>query len=665
MKLTSVCSYRYALCPSPAQARVLARASDQARRLWNELVTLRGWAEDEQRHGRREALLHEYGRLLARKALVGVAYTQARRLMRERGLPDEATALALARAEQVQAARRYGHRRLALTYAIERARRNAKAKGLTISAKAIEAVARRFASAGAIAIAGKRGQPCPKHPGSTVTIQGQADPRCVSPVDFALGTVDLATLMGSECCRAVPAVLHRPLPPGARIKQVAVTATSTGFFLILMVEAPAAAFLRPVPTLPMQTVAGIDPGRGTALTASDTDGQVQFSLKPPLFQNARFLKKTRRLQRRAARQIRAANPACFDERGRRKKSSHASAITHSLCKVRRTIARRRRHLADARHEVYHLGVNRLLREFAVVGMGDWRGMNSASRPGPSHRAQNRKDHDNAVGSFAKMLKDKAARCSPARLVVDVPEAYTTRACPDCGALSGPHGEKDLKVRVWTCTSCAQTHQRDFASARAIARRARAQTAAGAQPAQPEPFVEGARTPAAPSTQVSGRSVRTESPSARNPVSEPECRSGVSADLAPRGPEADGVEAAFQPNPCSQPPAWQQPDLPLVFEDTLHAHAKDASTQAASTPRVRKPCDSSHSTQKTPRRRRSTSPGDGSMILPQAPPRPLRQASSPPGASSVGPRRPRNAQTNRRQSACRHAAGPSARPQTAV
>ena len=335
MKLTSACSYRYALRPSPAQAHALGRASDQARRLWNELVTLRNWAEDEQRHGRREALLHGYGRLLARKALAGVAYTQARRLMRERGLPDEAAALTLARAEQVQATRRYGHRRLALTYAIERARRNAKAKGLTIAPKAVEAVARRFASAGALAIASKRGQPCPKRLGSTVTVQGQTDPRCVSPVDFALGTVDLATLMGSECCRAVPAVLHRPLPPGARIKQVAVTATATGFFLILTVEAPAAAFLRPVPALPVQTVAGIDPGRGTALTASDTDGRVQFELKPPLFQDARFLKKTRRLQRRAARQVRAANPACLDERGRWKKSSHASVVTHGLRKVRR------------------------------------------------------------------------------------------------------------------------------------------------------------------------------------------------------------------------------------------------------------------------------------------------------------------------------------------
>ena len=606
MTPTSACCYRYALRPSPTQTQSLARASDQARRLWNELVALLRWAESEQRHGRREALLHAYGRLLARKALIGVAYTKARRLMIERGLPNETEAIAVARTEQVEAARRYGYRRLALTYAIERARRSAKDKGLMISAKAIEAVARRFASAGVLYVTSERGQPRPKRHGSTVTIQGQVDPRCVSPVDFERGTVDLATLVGSECCRAVSAVLHRPLPPAAKIKQVAVVATSTGFSLILMVEAPAAAFLRPVPVLPAETVAGIDPGRGTALTVSDTGGQVQFSLKPPLFQDTRFLKKTRRLKRRADRQIRAANPACFDERGHWKKTSHALVISRGLRKVRRKIACRQQHLADARREVYQLGANRLLREFAVVGVGDWRGTNTASKPDKFRRAQNRKDQGNAVGGFTKMLRDKATRCSPTRLVVDVPEANTTRACPDCGALSGPHGAKDLKVRVWTCMNCGQTHQRDFASARAIARRALAQTAAGAQPAQPEPSPKEARTPAVPSTQVSARSTRAASSSARNLVSEPERRSGVSAVLAPQGPEADGVEAAHRPNPCSQPPVWQQSDLPLVFEDALHAHVEDALTQASSIPCPCKPCDSSQFIQ-TPRNPRSTHP----------------------------------------------------------
>ena len=100
---------------------------------------------------------------------------------------------------------------------------------------------------------------------------------------------------------------------------------------------------------------------------------------------------------------------------------------------------------------------------------------------------NRKDYDNALGVFTSILKDKAARASQPRQVLDVREAYTTCTCPDCGELAGPTGLQDLKVRVWTCTSCGQTHQRDFASVRAIARRTMAlhTTAAGAQPAQPE------------------------------------------------------------------------------------------------------------------------------------------------------------------------------------
>ncbi len=549
--------YRFALRPAPMQARALARATGQARRQWNEMVALLRWAENEQRHGRREALLHEYGRILQTKKLWGAAFTKARQIMRERGLTDEAQAIALSRAEQAQAARKHGRRGLALAYAVERAQANVKRKPLVFSAQTAVAIVRKFDKANAHYVGGRRGRPHFKRGRGPVTLQRQIDPDNVNTVDFARGTVDLASLTGSECCRAVPVVLHRPLPEGAKIKQIAITSTSARTFIILMVEAPAAAFMRPVPALSPSVVAGIDPGRHTALSVSDAEGRVQFSIKPPLDYDRRFLRRRRRLQRRASRQHRAANPARLDEKGCWKKSRAKVVVSQGW---RRTCARmgvRPRHVAAARRETYHLEANRLLREFAVVGIGNWRGN------GRGWRAQNRRDHGNALGLFTRLLKEKAPWCSQSRQVVDVHEAYTTRACTDCGALTGPSGEKDLGVRIWTCTSCGQTHQRDFASARAIARRALAQTAAGAQPAQPELPQGKARTPAASPTQVPDRPVRTASPSARNPVSASERRRGVSAVSLPPRDGAVGMGVAATPAPYSPPPSLAyQPELPL-------------------------------------------------------------------------------------------------------
>lgn len=139
--------YRYALRPSPMQAKALAHAGDQGRRLWNELVGLLRWAEQEQRFGRREALLHEYGRLLAAKKIAGRAFTKARDLMKKRHLPSVEEATAIARAEQVTKARRYGQKRLALAYAVERARATAKKKPYIFCPKTTEGIIRRFADA--------------------------------------------------------------------------------------------------------------------------------------------------------------------------------------------------------------------------------------------------------------------------------------------------------------------------------------------------------------------------------------------------------------------------------------------------------------------------------------------------------------------------------------
>ena len=559
---TAVRCYRYALRPTLEQARAIEHAQAQARRLWNEMVALLKWAEKEQRNGRREALLHEYGRILQGKSIAGVALTQARKLVVEGKFLNVEEACAAGRSGRVDTARQWGRRRLSQAYAVERTLFNAKGKHFILFASTVVAITRKFADASALYVIGKRGGLHFKTKAKSVCLERQVDPRKAAPVDFEHGTVDLAAVLGSESCRSLRAILHRPLPVGARIKQVCVTSTGTRSFVTFVVEAPISSFVRHAPEA--SAVAGIDPGRKTALTVSDTTGETQFSIQPPLFRDKRFLRRHNRLQRKADRQLRAANPERFDEKGQWKQVRGPLVITRGLQDTRTRIADGLRHIADARREAYHLGANRLLKEFGTVGVGNWRGRGKAPGVGKSKRAQNRKDYDNAISEFTAILKDKAARCSQPRTVLDIRENGTTKNCPDCGNPTGPSGLKDLKVRVWTCTACGVTHQRDFASARAIARRTREQiTAAGAHPAQPEPAK--ARTPAVPLTKV--RPAKgAKSPLARNEASEHERRSVESAG------KPVGVEVAPKPAPCSQPTNHRQMELPLANSDAPRPYA---------------------------------------------------------------------------------------------
>jgi putative transposase len=54
-----------------------------------------------------------------------------------------------------------------------------------------------------------------------------------------------------------------------------------------------------------------------------------------------------------------------------------------------------------------------------------------------------------------------------RSVLIVSERYTTRACSSCGSLTGPTGLDMLDVRIWMCSGCGDTHDRDVNAAKNI------------------------------------------------------------------------------------------------------------------------------------------------------------------------------------------------------
>ena len=60
----------------------------------------------------------------------------------------------------------------------------------------------------------------------------------------------------------------------------------------------------------------------------------------------------------------------------------------------------------------------------------------------------------------------------------VSEAYTSRACSNCGALSGPRGVNGLRVKEWTCDDCGESHDRDINAAKNILRLSQQPPSAG-------------------------------------------------------------------------------------------------------------------------------------------------------------------------------------------
>jgi putative transposase len=73
--------------------------------------------------------------------------------------------------------------------------------------------------------------------------------------------------------------------------------------------------------------------------------------------------------------------------------------------------------------------------------------------------------DSGWGRLKGFLRYKGEHAGRAVQVVN--ESYTTRACSNCGAVSGPRGLRQLAVRRWECVHCGEWHDRDVNAARNI------------------------------------------------------------------------------------------------------------------------------------------------------------------------------------------------------
>jgi IS605 OrfB family transposase len=140
-------------------------------------------------------------------------------------------------------------------------------------------------------------------------------------------------------------------------------------------------------------------------------------------------------------------------------------------KAKRRVARLHARVTDARRDLHHQLSTRLIRENQAVYL---EGLDVVAL-GRTNLAKNLGDA--GWSQFTAMLTYKADLYG--RTVTRLDRWYpSSQLCSECGAKSGPKGQAGLKLRTWTCSACAATHDRDVNAARNVLAAGRAVTACG-------------------------------------------------------------------------------------------------------------------------------------------------------------------------------------------
>jgi len=121
-------------------------------------------------------------------------------------------------------------------------------------------------------------------------------------------------------------------------------------------------------------------------------------------------------------------------------------------RLHRTAARRRK-------EVLHRFSTKIVSEYQNIVIGD------VSSPKLVKTRMAKSVLDAGWGILKTQLQYKGQQAG--RYVSIVGERNTTRTCSSCKALTGPAGLDMLAVRIWVCSACGDTHDRDVNAARNI------------------------------------------------------------------------------------------------------------------------------------------------------------------------------------------------------
>jgi IS605 OrfB family transposase len=116
-------------------------------------------------------------------------------------------------------------------------------------------------------------------------------------------------------------------------------------------------------------------------------------------------------------------------------------------------------VARRRKDALHKYSRKIVDQYQNIVIGDV----SSSKLAKTRMAKS--VYDAGWGMLKAQLLYKGRQAG--RSVRIVNERNTTRTCSSCGALTGPKGLSMLVVRIWMCTECGVTHDRDVNAARNI------------------------------------------------------------------------------------------------------------------------------------------------------------------------------------------------------
>ena len=129
-------------------------------------------------------------------------------------------------------------------------------------------------------------------------------------------------------------------------------------------------------------------------------------------------------------------------------------------------------IANQRKDLLHQFSTRLVKNHAAIFVGDV----ASSKLVKTKMAKSTLDAGWA--SLKTMLEYKSHQAGI--VFMEVNEAYSTQTCSCCGVIpaSSPKGRAGLRIRVWVCSECGATHDRDTNAAKNILAAGHRRLAAG-------------------------------------------------------------------------------------------------------------------------------------------------------------------------------------------
>jgi putative transposase len=186
----------------------------------------------------------------------------------------------------------------------------------------------------------------------------------------------------------------------------------------------------------------------------------------------RSRRRLRRWQRRADRQRRAANPGCYDARGRPVKGRRPVRRSNRLRRTERRVAALHAHARNVRHDALSKLTSKLAAGYGTIVVER---LNAHGLCRAGNRGLRRAIHDASLAQIRRQLAYKTAWRGGT--LIEAGTFYpSSKTCSGCGAVKT---KLPLRARTYHCEQCDLQIDRDLNAARNL--KALAEHVAGSGP----------------------------------------------------------------------------------------------------------------------------------------------------------------------------------------